>query len=349
MTNGDFNLAGISVLPSLAGETSSTQDFINAPDVGPLVLGVIFNDADGDTFYDPGEGLSGVTVSVNGIATSSWASGGYQIDPGLTGPVTVTFSGGILSVAVSVVIDLDDLNRKVDLGLLGISDTPSILVRDDGDFAGIDASGSTDTIPAATPTSGDDNLSFTDADDLVSGLAGNDTLRGLGGNDVIYGNPGLDMIYGNTGFDTIYGGQDADRVFGGQQDDVIYGNFADDALYGNYGDDDLFGGQGSDVLFGGQGNDYLFGNRDNDQLFGNLGDDLLYGGSGADIFYYNAGQGNDVIGDFDALAGDQLVLGGTFFATEASGSTVLIFEAGGTLTLAGVPLSTFELLGFTDI
>ncbi|MEM6902267.1 MAG: CAP domain-containing protein, partial [Pseudomonadota bacterium] len=118
MTNGEFNMAGFSVGLSQSNEVATTQNFVRTADAGPFVLGVAFDDHDGDGQYDAGEGLSGITVTVNGVATATWASGGYQLEPTVSGPVTVTFSGGVLASPISTTLDLSAANRKVDLALV---------------------------------------------------------------------------------------------------------------------------------------------------------------------------------------------------------------------------------------
>ncbi|MBV6631679.1 MAG: hypothetical protein KI792_01455 [Alphaproteobacteria bacterium] len=347
MTNGDFNMAGFAVGLSQANEISTTQNFIRTPDVGPFVLGVAFDDNDGDGQYDAGEGLAGITVTVNGQATASWASGGYQIDPGVSGPVTVTFSGGVLAAPISTTIDLGSTNRKVDLALVGDANTAVLMVRDDGDYAGIDAQLTADPVPPVvqtiTGTNGSDAVQMTDASEIMTALAGNDVVRGLGGDDLIYGNTGQDLIYGNVGADTVFGGRDEDTIFGGRDIDIIYGNFEADNIYGNLADDVVFGGKGDDRIFGGAGNDTLRGNLDNDALFGNKGDDVLIGGSGADFFHFGAGQGVDTVNDFNFLAGDRVVLNTGAFTVQASGANTLVqISDGSTLILAGVDATTFD-------
>lgn len=347
MTESEFNLVGIDIGTSQSAEVSSTQDFIRSDDAGPLVLGVVFDDNNGNGFYEAGEGLSGVTVTVNGVATTSWSSGGYQIEPTAGGTLTVSFSGGGLSETVSTTITLSGDNRKVDLALSGDGNTPTILVRDDGDYGGDDTElrgGDTDTGAGGNDTvgtDGNDDLVLTDGDDIVRGEAGNDTIAGLGGADLIYGNTGSDVVYGNTGNDTVFGGQQADILFGGQNEDLLYGNYDTDGIYGNYGNDTLYGGQGNDPLFGGQGDDLLFGNRDDDDLFGNLGNDTLYGGSGADYFYAGDGQGDDVVADFNAAEGDRIVLASDYSLSGSGGSTVLTMS-GASVTLLGIDVAGFD-------
>ncbi|RYD34806.1 MAG: hypothetical protein EOP86_10095 [Verrucomicrobiaceae bacterium] len=85
----------------------------------PLVTGVVFEDRDGDGFYDPGEGMAGVTVVPEG---GNWeavtsASGGYAVpyDSTAAGTLTVTFQSGPLRGAVQRSVTRTGGNVKVDL------------------------------------------------------------------------------------------------------------------------------------------------------------------------------------------------------------------------------------------
>jgi hypothetical protein len=96
-----------------------TQDFgtrANQPD--PYLLGVAFDDADGDGFYDAGEGLGGVTVRAAGAAgtftATTAAAGGYQMSLP-AGAYTVTFEGGPLAAPVVRSILVGSQNAKLDL------------------------------------------------------------------------------------------------------------------------------------------------------------------------------------------------------------------------------------------
>ena len=355
MTNGVFNMAGFAVGTSQAGEVSTTQNFVAINAANPFVVGVAFDDNDGDAFYDAGEGLSGITVSINGSTTATWASGGYQIEMPTSGSVTVTFSGGVLNGSLSATIDVNSANRKVDLALLGPEGTPTILVRDDGNFGDNNTQSSsatdTDPIPAATLGSdGADELRLGGGDDHIRGLGGNDGIWGAAGNDLIYGNAGHDIVYGNTGQDTVFGGKDQDSIFGGKDVDAIYGNLGNDAVYGNLDNDQIYGGADDDMLFGGQGDDQLFGNKGNDQLFGNKGNDTLNGGSGDDVLFgaagadvFVVGPGSDTALDFNGAAGDRVEVTGNSWTLQSSGNSVTIFGDPGTaLTLTGISFSAFD-------
>lgn len=179
--------------------------------------------------------------------------------------------------------------------------------------------------------------------DTISAGAGDDLVYGFAGNDLVYGNEGNDTVTGNQGNDTVYGGQGNDLVYGGKDDDLVLGNLGDDTVTGDLGNDTVYGGQGNDLVYGGRGDDFVSGDRGNDTLHGGFGNDTLAGGESADVFLFDAGQGNDIILDFNAGEGDRLNLGGqTYGVSEVGGSAVISLSGGGVITLLGVTTATFE-------
>ncbi|WP_052700981.1 Hint domain-containing protein [Loktanella sp. S4079] len=66
------------------------------------------------------------------------------------------------------------------------------------------------------------------------------------------------------------------------------------------------GVEGDDVIDGGAGNDVIDGDAGNDTLIGGADNDTLTGGEGNDTFVYNAGDGDDVITDFNTGSGQVL-------------------------------------------
>ncbi|SNS21888.1 calcium-binding protein [Tropicimonas sediminicola] len=122
------------------------------------------------------------------------------------------------------------------------------------------------------------------SDDLAlieAALSGRDVIRLGAGDDRMNGFDGGDRMLGRAGDDTLGGG-------GGR--DVIKGGRGADRLYGDNGADRLFGEAGRDRLDGGAGDDRLNGGR---------GADQMTGGAGADSFVFSAGNGRDVIADFE--------------------------------------------------
>jgi hypothetical protein len=65
-----------------------TQVFARKEEAPPKLLGVVYDDADADRFYDVGEGVSGASVKItekgSGDSTEvrTWSSGGYQAEVG---------------------------------------------------------------------------------------------------------------------------------------------------------------------------------------------------------------------------------------------------------------------------
>ena len=109
---------------SAAGSSNgadATQNFARSG-ASTFLTGVAFDDKDGDRFYDPGEGLGKVNVSITSSAgaayqTTTWDAGGYQIALP-TGDYTVTFSGGGLAASVTKAAKIGSANVKLDLARL---------------------------------------------------------------------------------------------------------------------------------------------------------------------------------------------------------------------------------------
>ncbi|PJK10847.1 hypothetical protein CO614_08665 [Lysobacteraceae bacterium NML120232] len=80
-------------------------------------------------------------------------------------------------------------------------------------------------------------------------------------------------------------------------------------LLGTNDNDVLRGTSTADILRGGQGNDSLDGGDGDDLLEGGTGNDKLNGGNGNDTYIFGRGDGQDIITDNDAIAGnlDKLV------------------------------------------
>ncbi len=165
------------------------------------------------------------------------------------------------------------------------------------------------------------------------------------GNFNVTGTDGVDgSAYGENGDDIIrtFGGNDSSVAFAGNDfQDLGAGN---DRGYGLSGDDTMLGGSGDDFLNGGTGDDIIVGGRDNDTLRGD---------SGADRFVFAAGDGEDVIKDFETGAD---LLDFTEFgnnpavALSQQGPNAVLNVGDVTVVLEGVDggqLSTANFLGAT--
>lgn len=176
-----------------------------------FLLGVAFDDGDGDAFYDPGEGLGGLTLSIQNMATravvtlATWSAGGWQQALG-GGSYEVTFSGAGLAAPVTRGVTLGAANAKLDLNLDAAPDGAETLTGSNG---------------AETLTSGD----------------GHDVINARGGSDWLFGGVGNDNLLGGAGADTLLGGSGRDRLNGGEGNDVLIGGPGVDALFGGTGAD----------------------------------------------------------------------------------------------------------------
>jgi uncharacterized protein YkwD len=96
--------------------TDTTIDLASTTDSDPFLTGVVFQDSAGNGKYEPGEGLSGVTITVaNAGSTTTLDAGGYslQLPPGT---YTVTASGGGLPAPITrtVVLGQDNVRLNFD-------------------------------------------------------------------------------------------------------------------------------------------------------------------------------------------------------------------------------------------
>jgi hypothetical protein len=125
--NPAFREVGLGVvLGSNGGSTGVgpqlvTQDFGTVGGLLPFVTGVVYRDLNSNGFYDPGEGLGGVTVTIANV--SSYAvtasSGGYSVPVPGTGDYTVTFSGGSVRTTQKTVSVVNGQNVKADYIVTG--------------------------------------------------------------------------------------------------------------------------------------------------------------------------------------------------------------------------------------
>src|SRR3954463_743716 len=87
----------------MVGPQLVTEDFGNPFPATTYITGVAYYDLNGNNFYDIGEGLSGVTVSVEGIDTSAVTSpaGGYSVPVSPGNTYAVRFKAAGVSDTVS--------------------------------------------------------------------------------------------------------------------------------------------------------------------------------------------------------------------------------------------------------
>jgi Ca2+-binding RTX toxin-like protein len=320
-----------------------TEDLGTRSTTGAFVLGVAYNDTDGNDFYSLGEGRAGLNVALGGTSVAGYDTGGYTLQTALSGAQTVVFSGAGLAGPVSVGLNLPSgANVKLDI-VSGTELKTSASVVVSGLIAKIEAIGVqglslTGSGGAAQTIQGGIGA------DTVTGGSGQNYLRGGDGADTIQGGSGFDDANGNMGNDTIHGNAGDDYSVGGKDNDLLFGDGGVDIVWGNLGDDTCDGGDGNDQVRGGQGADSVAGGAGNDFVSGDRGDDTITGGTGADNFHGSQDAGIDRVLDFNLGEGDRVQLdpGTTYTVSQVGADTVLNMGAGNQMILVGVSMSSLS-------
>ena len=290
--NPDITDVGISALAendnaTRVGPWVVTQNFSTRFNETPQLVGVVLKDLDGDKFYDAGEGLEGVTITATNTSgasfvTTSWGSGGYQIELA-RGTYDVVFSGGGLGGSISKTVTVADANVKLD----GFAAEASQDDRFEG-TAGNDW---------LTPGHGDDTVLGGEGTDMVSFVdhaqavsVNLETGSAVSGGDTNM----LDSIENVTG--SIYG----DYIQGDAGDNLLRGLGNYDWFVGSEGNDTYEGGTGRDMIsyvFSTTGVTVNLGTQKGEaglaagdsynsieRVTGSVHSDLMFGSDGADDF-----------------------------------------------------------------
>lgn len=176
-------------------------------------------------------------------------------------------------------------------------------------------------------TAAAETVNGTANNDVINGQGGGDTLVGGAGDDHYYLNPGDTVVEAaNGGIDTVYTWEDGRFLAANVENLVLTGT-------------GWTSGTGNGL------NNRIDGNDAPNLIDGKGGNDVLTGNGGSDTFVIARGQGNDLITDFQAGAGGDVIrLDGFSFANFAAvkaaatqvGSNVSIALGNGqTLTLLG--------------
>jgi uncharacterized protein YkwD len=93
-----------------------TEDFGSVSNPSAFITGVAHYDLNGNAFYDPGEGLGGLTVAVLGLPTAgvTAVSGGYAVPVPSNGAYTVTVSGPGMAAVTNTVTVSAGRNQRFD-------------------------------------------------------------------------------------------------------------------------------------------------------------------------------------------------------------------------------------------
>ncbi|MGF1657664.1 MAG: CAP domain-containing protein [Verrucomicrobiales bacterium] len=164
-----------------------TQDFARSDGTpGPLLTGVVYYDFNGNGFYDPGEGISGIRVDVQGGShyTETATAGGYEVPiPATSATRTVTFSDPEFAQDFSVSLD-GQINHKRDYILNYVPATlqgpASVLINQPNTFVISPVFGATRyqvTVDQVTPAANDSPSGLTRMIDGTSaGYSGYNTI-----------------------------------------------------------------------------------------------------------------------------------------------------------------------------
>lgn len=115
--NDDFREIGIGLIEGTNGSVGPILVTQNLGNGGPQVItGVVYEDLNGNAFYDPGEGVAGVQVNTDDTAffAETSASGGYALPIDGDGQHLVTFSGGGVADHDMTVTTIAGKNVKLD-------------------------------------------------------------------------------------------------------------------------------------------------------------------------------------------------------------------------------------------
>jgi len=117
--NAGFREVGIGVIVGSNGSVGPqlvTEDFGTRQSATPLVTGVVYYDFNGNSFYDLGEGIGGVTVEVEPSTYYAVTanSGGYAVPVSGNGPYTVMFVAPGLATNQQSAVVTGAQNVKVD-------------------------------------------------------------------------------------------------------------------------------------------------------------------------------------------------------------------------------------------
>ena len=111
---GYYLREGINYLSSML-----TQNFARSGS-NYFLTGVIYNDKNNNEFYDVGEGLSGINISINSKTYQVYTSGAFSI-PLANGNYDLSFTGDALGSPVFYSVQISNQNRKLDVIKAGVN------------------------------------------------------------------------------------------------------------------------------------------------------------------------------------------------------------------------------------
>ncbi|WP_049631348.1 CAP domain-containing protein [Cellvibrio sp. pealriver] len=118
--NGNFRELGVGQLQGYFMQDGRnylssmlTQNFARSGS-NYFLTGVIYDDKNNNEFYDVGEGLSGISITINGKTYPAFNSGAYSI-PFPNGTYELSITGDALGAPVFYAVQISNQNRKLDV------------------------------------------------------------------------------------------------------------------------------------------------------------------------------------------------------------------------------------------
>ncbi|WP_331345085.1 CAP domain-containing protein [Cellvibrio sp. UBA7661] len=118
--NGNYREVGVGQLQGYFMQDSRnylssmlTQNFARSGS-NYFLTGVIYDDKNNNEFYDVGEGLSGISITINGKTYPAFNSGAYSI-PFPNGTYELSITGDALGAPVFYAVQISNQNRKLDV------------------------------------------------------------------------------------------------------------------------------------------------------------------------------------------------------------------------------------------
>ena len=138
------------------------------------------------------------------------------------------------------------------------------------------------------------------------------------------------------------------RSSAGTADDAVFGGLGNDTIFANSGDDVVVGGDGDDLLVAESGQDSVHTGDGADQVFAGAGDDFIFltDDGQTDTVYYLAGDGHDVIDNFEHGV-DQVGIGDFGVTGFADISGLITYNADG--SQAQIDLGGGDMITFTGL
>lgn len=235
VNGGTFNYREIGISEvARGGNDYVTLNFAYAASK-TYVTGVVYEDRNGNKFYNIGEGDGGVRFRVGSAADQSEDAGGYAVAVSTGGWQRVDITGADMPGAVRV--NMGQGNVKLD-----VVNGNQLFIA--GDAQLLDGFNKARLLGRA-----DYDLTGNAAKNALVGNKGNNVLKGAGGNDMLNGGSGNDALSGDAGRDVLFGGAGRDRLHGGDGNDILRGNGGADTFIFRAGDDrdvvrDFRAGQG---------------------------------------------------------------------------------------------------------